>query len=149
MKSLVMFFAAFFTLAVHAQASLAAKSFSLESEINVREEIEKLYLEQFGVSGSPLNLAVLNFAAENEAVFDFDGENPVLSVNHQSSISSYFGKSGAGFATSNIIVPIWLSFPGTGLIEELSGWMVVKYDTNFAEGTRVLTIERIISFSVQ
>lgn len=130
-----------------AQAKIASAEFTLEQDVNLEEEIKKLFDAEMANKNSVLSLALIGFAKQNEAVLEYDNDSPVQYVDVSNLILVYTGRSGPSAGTT-LLSPIMLSFPGTGLIEEIAGWLVIKTEINLEDEIYKIWIEGIQPFSL-
>ena len=136
------------SLADSKQTDLGSKIYSTNQEINLESEVEKLYQENFMLKDSALNSAMLHFAKHYDATLSVNNTyDPVISVAFDSLIQSYSGKSGVAYYGSTYLAPLWLSFAGSGLIQEIGGWLVITDSTNLELEERRISIEKVLLFS--
>lgn len=137
-----------FGLSISAQAQMASLEMGLEEEIELQQVAQTLYESELKKQDSILSLALAGFAKKVDAVFVSDDQgSPVLSVNFDNLLMVYTGRSGPQ-AGSVYLAPIMLSYPGSGLIEEVEGFLVIEDNIDIDQDKRVIKIEKIKAFNL-
>lgn len=150
-----LFLALLVTLSFGANAELVSDIvFGDTEQIDLAEKVKTMYEGQIEIPSSNLYLALSGYAAQQNLSFmtnhyeeDTDGQ---MSVNLETIIVSGSGKSGCCFYGSQRLIPIWASYKGTGLIEEIVGFLEVSVSVELGEDLEKTTyaITRIVPFNL-
>ena len=133
-------------------AQLASETvYNQDDSVDLKKKITDIYNKEIKDKDSNLFLALTGFAAKNSLSFmDVTSEDNygTMSVNLDVNIAAGSGKGGCCSYGSTTLVPIWGSFEGTGLIEEIVGFLKVSVNVELGEDleTTKYTISEIIPF---
>lgn len=126
-----------------AQAStdfLAEKSFPGKFDLTPSKTIAQIVKTEVANKKSRLSEVLAVLEKEN-------CDDDCLSINTKETRMVYTGKSGAQYYGQSYIVPVWASYKGSGLIEEVLGHFLVSFDADMSEGTTV-RIKKFIPLSI-
>ena len=111
------------------------------------QEAEAMFNQEMAISNSPLRFAMNKMASQYDAVYNWNGLDPLIYVEFQG-VQAYSGKGGIAFFGETQLLPIYVNFPGTGLINELVGWIILEDVSNLDIEERTLSIESIRKFEL-
>lgn len=150
MRSVLFGLVLVFGLGVQAQEELASVTQPYLEEVSIETVVAKIVDAELSVETSLLSDKLRTLAKEQGAVFSYDGENPVISIDTDKAYSVYSGKSGYSFLAVGYLVPIYLSFPGSGIIEEVVAWLVVdeQLEMDDTTSTQKIILKNIVPFTL-
>jgi hypothetical protein len=139
--------------AISANAELVSETeYGDDSEMTIEVRIENMYNAEIIKQNSNLYLALSGFAKQKELSFLTDtteDEVGEMTVDIKSIIPAGGGKSSCCAHVSTVLVPIWGSYKGTGMIEEIIGFLTVNIYTEVSDelATTKYAIEGIAPFT--
>jgi len=152
MKKIILTLVMCFSFA--AQADLVSQSYDSNPNVDFETEVRTMYSKELKKENSNLSLALSAFANKNDLSFneEFDSERHYgdMSVDFDSMFASYSGRSGAHSSSSSLI-PIRASMAGSGLIENIIGFLEVSHSFDMSAefyGEKI-SIDGIIAFGDQ
>lgn len=134
---------AIFCLNSLAYGQMASVTFHTSKEVDFKKEVAKLYNLEIANEQSVLSLAMRGYAAKHDAVLEWNFQDVTMSVDLDTTVMAASGKGGLAHYASTHLVPIWLSYPGTGLFTEIVGWLLVSDSVDLEAEVQEIRIDEI------
>lgn len=123
-----------------AQSPLAEKFYPEAYELTPTKGITQIIKAETAKENSPLAKLISTLESEN-------CDESCISIAPKQFTMVYTGKSGVQYFGATYLVPVWASYKGSGLIEEVLGHLVISFSTDMDKGTTV-TIQKFIPLSL-
>jgi len=133
-------FTIFLASAQASSDSLAEKSFPDQFDLTPSKTIAQLVKTEVANKKSRLSEVLAVLEKEN-------CDDDCLSISTKETTMVYTGKSGAQYYGQAYLVPVWANHPGSGLISEVLGHLLVSFDVDMSQGTTV-RIKKFIPLSI-
>lgn len=151
MKKLLICLSLLVSLTANAEL-VSVTEYGSESTVTLEEHIANMYNSEISKKNSNLFLALSGFAKQKELSFlteTTENEFGEMTVDLKTVIAAGGGKSSCCARVSTVLVPIWGAYKGTGMIEEIIGFVKVNVYYEIGEDTETTkyAIESIIPFS--